>query len=289
MADSGLVLVTGASGKIGQLACAALRGRGWRVRALVHRGIVRDVDETALGALGDSASLARAVDGVDAVLHLAAVTHARSGDLYREVNAVGTRWLVDAASSRSLDRFVLGSTRAIAEDGGAYSRSKAEAERIVRASGLASTIVRMPEVYGTGGVEGIDKIIAQAQRGQMILLVAADTVRVCPVHVADAVDALVCAIDSPAAVDRTYTLAGDCVLLREFAIACSQTFGTRSRVISVPVAVAKALAAVSRFAPLPVYPDQVHRLLASKPPLSVEAGRDLDFSPRPLLDGLASL
>lgn len=66
---TGTVLLTGAAGQIGSALLARLRAYGWTVRPFdrvpVPGGIVGD--------LGSPADLDRAVDGVDAVVHLAGV------------------------------------------------------------------------------------------------------------------------------------------------------------------------------------------------------------------------
>jgi nucleoside-diphosphate-sugar epimerase len=283
---SNRVLVTGASGGIGDRLIPALRERGWAVRALVHETPVRDADEIANGDLGDEGSLARAVEGVDAIVHLAAKTHARRDRAYREVNVAGTRRLLAAGRSAGVTRFVHASTRAISPGGGAYSVSKRDAEQAVADSGLEHTIVRLPEVYGAGGRKGVDDIVARARRGARIAIVGDGSDRLCPVHVDDAISALVEALESETAGGKTYTLAGPCLSMREFAEACIEAFGSNSKIVGIPVALVAAGAALGRLAPLPMYPDQLARLRSTKPPLSEAAGPELGFRPRPLLDGL---
>ena len=75
-ADSGPVLVTGASGFIGSATVRALLGEGYRVRALVEPG--RDDDnlagleiERVVGDVRDAAVVEAAVDGMSTVFHLA--------------------------------------------------------------------------------------------------------------------------------------------------------------------------------------------------------------------------
>jgi NADH dehydrogenase len=286
---SRFVLVTGAAGGLGGPLLRALRGRGWRVRCLVHRRPVPLADEAVSGSLEDERSLHEAAAGVDAVLHLAARTHARHPRAYRESNVAGTRRLLAAAHAAGVGRFVHVSTRAIDESGGAYSRSKAEAERLVSAFDMATTIVRLPEVFGTGSREGVDDIIERARKRAPIPVVGSGEDVVCPIHVDDAVDALAAALDAPAAIGRTYTLAGECLTTRRFAETCAQVLGGRSRVVGVPVAALRILSLASRIFPLPLYPDQLARLRAPKPAPSRDAKADLGFAPRPISDALAAL
>jgi nucleoside-diphosphate-sugar epimerase len=285
------VLVTGAAGKLGSAAVPALLAAGLAVRALVHVRPVHVPDgvETATADLVTGEGLERALDGADVVLHLAAVTHARRKRTYEAVNVSGTRSLVEAARASGVRRLVHVSTRAIDRSGGWYSSSKATAEEIVGRSGLEAVIVRLPEIYGLGGHEGIDEIVTRARLGRVIPVVGRGQSLVCPVHVDDAVAALVAAIRSADAAGRTYTLAGECLTLDALTRRCAAAAGGRSRVIHVPEAVVAVLGAAARVAPLPLVPDQLARLRAPKPPVSEEASRDLGFSPRPLSTGLAQV
>jgi 2-alkyl-3-oxoalkanoate reductase len=286
---SRVVLVTGAAGAIGGPVLAALAASGWRTRALVHRRTVEAADETAAGALEQPGSLRAAAAGADAVLHLAAVTHARRDRDYRRANVDGTRNMLEAAAAAGVRRFVHVSTRAVSREGGGYSRSKLDAEALVEEAGVEHSIVRLPEVYGAGGSEGVDDVLARASRGAPIPIVAPGRDLLCPVHVDDAAAALAAALAAPEAAGTTYTLAGECVTARELAERCAAIAGGGSRVVAVP-GVAVALAArAARVLPLPLYPDQLARLRAPKPASSPAARRDLGFDPRPLEAGLAAV
>ncbi len=284
-----LVLVTGGAGRLGQRLLAELTRTGRPTRALVHRSDVAGATETLPGDLADPATLAAATDGAGAVVHLAAATHARDPNVYARVNVEGTRHLLAAARRSGVERFVHVSTRAISEEGGAYSRSKREAELLVEQSGLDFTIVRLPELYGTGGKEGVDRIVTLASLGRPIPLVGRGEDTVCPVHVDDAVSALAAALKPGAASGKIYTLGGECMSLEEFAQACTEAFGTSSRVVHVPTPLVAVLGFAGRVLPLPIYPDQLARLRAPKPPVSPEAYDDLGFTPRGLTSGLAEL
>ena len=289
MSHRGYVLVTGASGGIGARFAQLLIQRGWRLRCLVHRHEVIGADETVTGDVTVPESLVGAVTDVNAIVHLAALTHSRSRARYGAVNEGGTLNLVAAARAAGVSRFVFISTRAISPDGGAYSRSKHRAEEAVRRGGVPWTIVRLPEVYGAGSAEGVDRIFAQVRDGARVPLVGRGADVVCPVHIDDVVSACVQALEVPEAVGRTYTLAGPCMTVREFAEVAGEVVGRRPRLLSVPTPAVIALSALARFCPLPVFPDQLARLQAPKPPASAEAATDLAFRPRPLHQGLRDM
>lgn len=280
------MLVTGGSGALGRLVARELRERGWRVRALAHRRPVAEASEVVWGDLADLTSLDAAADGADSILHLAAVTHARRARVYERVNAEGTRNLLRAASHSSVRRFVHVSTRAIDPSGGAYSRAKGHAETAVRESGLEFVIVRLAEVYGVGGEDGVDAILSRARRGRTIPIVDDGSDEVCPVFVGDVIEPLVASLSSPAAAGKTYTLAGECQTVRAFAEACVSRFGGGSRIVAVPSSAVAALSKLAHAVPLPLYPDQLARLRAPKGGATPEAAEDLGFRPRPLQEAL---
>ena len=274
------VLLTGASGALGRRLVPELQRAGWRVRALVHRQPVAGADEQASGDLEHEATLEAAVAGVQAVLHAAALTHARRSSRYMRVNAEGTAALARAANAAGVERFVHVSTHALSPAGGGYSRSKLVAEDSVRDAGVPFTIVRLPELYGAGSAEGIDRILADARERKPIALVGSGSQLVRPVHVDDVVPALVAALRSPESAGRTYTLGGSSMSVREFAQAC----GGSVRAVPEPLVAAASVAA--RFLPLPLYPDQLARLRAQRAAPSPEAEEHLGYRPRPLAEGL---
>jgi hypothetical protein len=93
----------------------------------------------------------------------------------------------------------------------------------------------------------------------------------------------------PDACDRTYTLAGECTTLEQFAATCLRLSGRTGRVARVPAPLVRAACGLGRVLPLPVYPDQLDRLLVRKPSPSDEAPSALGFSARGLENGLATL
>jgi NADH dehydrogenase len=284
-----MVLVTGGAGLLGAALVRRLGEREWHTRALVRRRRVPGAAEQVVGDVCDPASLRAAVDGVEAVLHLAAITHARSDREYERVNLGGTRNLVAAAADAGVARFVFVSSRAAAADGGAYARTKLLAEEVVRAAPVAHVIVRLPELLTGAGSEGVNRIVESAAKGAVIPVVGRGESEICPVLLEDDHDPLVEALGRPQTVGKIYTLAGECVSMREFSVACVRHFGSRSRVVGVPEQVVAGLAFAARVLPLPLYPDQLARLRAVKAPATREADTELGFRPRSLAESLERL
>ena len=110
-------LVTGATGFVGAAVARALLAEGWGVRALVRSGSDRRnlaglAVEPTVGDLTDPASLDRALEGCEAVFHVAAdyrLWARRPEDIY-ESNVQGTRRLLVAAARAGIEKFVYTST-----------------------------------------------------------------------------------------------------------------------------------------------------------------------------------
>lgn len=166
------VLVTGATGFLGARLCRELDDRGFRVRGL--RRASSDVDALAdldvewrTGDVRRPADVLAAVEGCGAVCHLAGVglMDAAPETVY-EVNVEGTRHVLEACEREGVERLVFTSTAGTRRRGdgaadeddvappvGAYQRSKAEAERLVRErvdAGLDAVVVLPTSVFGPG-------------------------------------------------------------------------------------------------------------------------------------------
>ncbi|MFD2237185.1 NAD-dependent epimerase/dehydratase family protein [Aureimonas populi] len=158
------ILLTGATGLVGSRLLPRLAGAD--CRALVRDGKTVPAPATAVeGDLFDPASLAPALEGVSAVIHLAAVFRTRDEDLIWKSNLEGTRSLIAAVKANAPDaRFILASTSNVydkdnphpgREDDAvnpehAYPASKVAVEKELRESGLNWSVLRFPFVYGDG-------------------------------------------------------------------------------------------------------------------------------------------
>ena len=286
------VLVTG-PGRLGRPLLAVLHKVGI-TGVVVHRRVETGLPPGWRSVRADLTrpdTLAGICTDCDQVLHLAAVTHANRKVLYDEVNAVGTLNLVAEARRAGIQRFTLVSTRAISPEGGAYSRSKIQAEEIVRASGLAWNILRPAEVYGVGG-EGISALIERCRQGRWVPVAGDGSPRLAPVYVDDVVNGF-CRAMTAAGQGGVYTLAGpEEMSYRELIVRVAAHFHTRPRTICVPAVLLAVAARALALLPLdkpPLYADQVARLFSPKSHNIESAFLAFGFTARPLEQGLDNM
>jgi uncharacterized protein YbjT (DUF2867 family) len=150
-----VILVTGATGTVGDALLGPLLEAGHPVRALVRdpRRLGRHrVDvQLALGdlaRLGDTRLRRQALRGVDTVIHLAAAIRDQPGAPVEEVTGLATARLLRAAEQSGVERFVFFSAiGATPFQRTRFFRAKALAEEAVRESPLTTTVFAPSIVY----------------------------------------------------------------------------------------------------------------------------------------------
>jgi NADH dehydrogenase len=144
-------LVVGATGLLGSEVCRRLRDTGASVRALTRptadankrAALVALGVETVTGDLKDAASLARACDGIEAVISTASATLSRQeGDSIETVDRQGQLALIDAARNAGVDHFVFVSFRENPKIQFPLTIAKRAVERALQLSGMAYTILQ---------------------------------------------------------------------------------------------------------------------------------------------------
>lgn len=166
------VLVTGATGKVGSRFVARLIAKGYDVRVFVRKPINLNAsglggDEAAgvgsvmTGDLNDPATIAPAVVGVDAVIHIAAAYNPM-----HDTNLKGTTALVNAAIAANVERFIFVSTAKVyrkdygrpakeddvpdVHEDNAYFAGKVATEQALLSLHKDVRILRLGFVYGDG-------------------------------------------------------------------------------------------------------------------------------------------
>lgn len=295
------LLVTGANGFVGQAVCARLSADGREFREAVRSPAAAINDACiVVGEIGSSTDWSAALEGCDAVLHLAARVHVMEETAadplseFRRVNVDGTLALAQQAAAAKVRRFVYVSTVKVngeetfpghpftVEDApapaDAYAVSKHEAElalqRLCAETGMELVIVRPPLVYGPGVKANFASMMRWIARGRPLPLACITRNRRSLVAVDNLVDFLRTCVDHPAAAGQTFLVSdGDDMSTADLLSRMGIALERPARLIPVPEAL---LRVGSR---LVGRPDIAQRLCGS---LQVDIGhacRTLDWYP----------
>jgi nucleoside-diphosphate-sugar epimerase len=267
------VLVTGATGFVGQALCSQLARRGHEVRGstrwtsdMAAPGAGTTV---AVGEIGPTTDWTAAVEGMDAVVHLAARVHmledAAADALaeYRRINVEGTRSLAAAALRAGVRRLVFLSSAKVHGERSArpftemdvpnpedvYAVSKLEAEAALEQS-LAGgqtqwTILRPPLVYGPGVRANFLRLLRAVARGVPLPLAGIDNRRSL-VYLGNLVDAIEACLEAEAAAGRTWLVSdGEDLSTPELVRRLARALNQSARLVPVPVRLLRLAGALS--------------------------------------------
>ncbi len=310
------VLVTGATGKIGNSVAWALGRAGHEVRVLVRdpgraASLLPPGFELVRGDVTDPGTLGPAVDGCEVVFNAMGLPERWLADetLFERVNAQGSANLARAAAAARVRRFVHTSTMDVfdAPPGGrfdesalatrpkktAYGRSKQQAERAVlqAADGMEVVFVNPAVAYGPGPT-------TSAYEGKMFRLLLRGLSPAVPpggfgvVFTEGLAQGHLLAAESGRPGQR-YLFSDEHVTMMRLAKTVVSVAGRgRAPVMTMPAGAAKAMAAagesLARITGRPplLARGQLNLMLWNAVPDSAKAQRELGWTPTPLETGL---
>lgn len=175
-------------------------------------------------------------DGV--VINLAGILHDRQGKPYgpgfRATHVDLTQRIVKAMHQVGLKRYLHMSALGASSNGPSmYSRSKGDAEQIVRDSGLEWTIFRPSVIFGAD--DQFINLFGRLQKFAPIMPLAGASVRFQPVAVQDVAKVFVKSIEMPQTINQTYDLGGPKIYtLADLVRLAGIKFGHQRMVIPLP-------------------------------------------------------
>ncbi|MFN3217216.1 MAG: NAD-dependent epimerase/dehydratase family protein [Acidimicrobiales bacterium] len=207
------VLVTGATGFIGLEVARRLADAGRLPRLMVRRvsraPLVASLDaEVVHGDLRSRPSLRRALAGIDAVIHLAGRATFEPYAKLAPTLVDGTRTLMEEAIHAGVSNVAFGSSALVYRGDGEiidestrvdphidYGRAKVDAEEVLAELGAAAGVsvgsLRLPHVYGP------HSLLFGMIRNRVVPFPGSGTNHFAHMHVADAADALIAAVERP--------------------------------------------------------------------------------------------
>jgi dihydroflavonol-4-reductase len=283
------ILVTGASGFVGSHIADRLLAAGHEVRALVRansslKWLQDKRIELVTGNMLDMESLQAAVEHVDAIVHVAGVTAAKTKEGFYEGNLLPTRNLLAAARryNPTLSRFIFCSSQTAVGpslDGQpvteltpphpitTYGKSKRAAEEEVERArkDFPVTILRLAAIYGPRDTAIFTFFQTVDKRLKPLIGMRDKWVNLA--HVSDIADAVLLALEQDAAKNETYFIGAEQhYTWREVNDITSEIMNRRGLTLKLPHALVYSVAGLSEFL----------SIFRSKPSvLNWEKGRDM--------------
>ena len=274
------VLLVGGTGFLGGYVAARLSPRGLRVltRPTSNVAGLPPRAEVQYGSLDDLESLRDALRDATCLVYCASMGFGHVPPL------------VSLLEHSAVERAVFVSTTAIFTSLPARSRAvRVAAEEAVQASALAWTVLRPTMIYGSERDRNISRLLRFLSRSPVFPIFGDGRALHQPVFVEDLADAVVAALDAPAASRRAYNVAGAGPLaFAELVRTAARAVNREVSLLHVPLGLAVTGARLAARLPIrvPVSPEQVLRLAEDKAFDYADAARDLGFQPRSFADGV---
>jgi uncharacterized protein YbjT (DUF2867 family) len=213
-----MILVTGATGYIGQHLVTRLIAQGVRPRCLVRdmkkaAGLFPiDKVELVQGATTALETLAVATQGIDTIVHAAFLTADRkesAQNRYEETNVHGTANIIQAAKTAGVKRVIEMSGLGTKPDKpGSYMQGRYLSEKILIDSGLDWTIIRPSVLFGKGAsfIKGLTDLL---RTSPVVPLIGGGKMLFQPILVDDVVSVIMKVIEEPERTNKKiYTIGG---------------------------------------------------------------------------------
>jgi uncharacterized protein YbjT (DUF2867 family) len=238
-----MIVVTGAAGHVGHHIVETLIDRGHSVRAMVHspekaqRRLGDLAVEIVRGDVTDPATLAAALTGAEAVVHLVAIAIERAGLTYEDINYRGTLNVLEAARAAGITRFIyLGQIGSSPDVPYRFLKTKGMAQAAVTQSETEWTVVRPSVVFGP--TDEFANVLARLLRiTPLIFPVPGDgQAKFQPIFAGDVATICALCLEDPETVGGVYEVGGpDVLTFDQILERVMTTIGARRLTLHVPV------------------------------------------------------
>ncbi|WP_319532990.1 complex I NDUFA9 subunit family protein [uncultured Cohaesibacter sp.] len=267
-----IVTVFGGSGFLGRHVVRALALKGYRVRVAVRRpdlaGFLQPLGNVGQvmpmqANLRDANSVARAVEGADAVVNLVGILYETGKQSFDAVHHIGANTIAEAAARAGISKLVQISAIGASEESAAgYARSKALGEEAALAA-VPSAIVIRPSLLIGSEDNFFNKFAEMARISPFLPLIGGGLTKFQPVFVGDVANVIARGVDGLLKPGATYELGGpDVRTFRELMDMMMAVTHQQRMLLPIPFWLAGMMGSV--FQSLPVTPpltrDQVTML-----------------------------
>jgi uncharacterized protein YbjT (DUF2867 family) len=274
------ILVSGSTGLLGQGLLRLLREIGkHEVRCFVRRtSLVERLGglELAYGDAGDADSIARALRGMDAFVHVAGIRY--TPEVLEAMRRARVERLVIVSSTSAHSRFEFRSAPRLVN------------EALLVGSELRWTVARPSMIYGSELDHNMHKLLRFLDRSPVFPIFGSGENLWQPVYYEDLARGVYAALTKSGTDGQIYDLPGPRPLTYlDLVRTAADALGKSTRVVRIPAEpVRQALVVAERMGlPLPVSSEQVLRLREDKAYPYEKAREELDYAPRAFKEGIA--
>ncbi|MBA2123513.1 hypothetical protein B9J78_00985 [bacterium Unc6] len=304
------ILVTGANGFVGQALCKRMLVDGYQVRGAVRAvtqmtALPSGVEGAMVGDISPETDWSEALDGIDAVVHLAARVHVMDDTAadplaaFREVNVLGTERLARMAAKYGVRRLIFISSigvngefssempfseKNLPNPHNAYAVSKWEAEQVLHVvsknSGMEVVILRPPLVYGPDAPGNFARLMRVIKTGLPLPFGNIKSLRSF-VYIDNLIDAIITCVTHPLAAGETFMVSdGQDVSTPDLIKMIASAMNKKVILFSLHPGILKSLCKIAGkgeemeklTGSLLVDSSKIRNLLGWKPPFTLEEG-----------------
>lgn len=238
--------LAGGAGFIGRHLLKAFNRENYTVRCLArtpeHASVCkREGSDTIPGDVTDRESLSGCLVGAEVVVHLVGLIADKGNMTFERIHVEGTRNIVDEARHAGVRLFFYQSTLgASLNSPSRYLRTKAEAEEIVRGSGIPHIIFRPSLVVG-GRDKLTEKLREVVSLGPVVPVPGDGNAKFQPLDVDDWVKCFMSVINNDDALGKTYEFGGpEHITYNEVVTQLMDVLDIKKTIIHLPVSFARA-------------------------------------------------
>jgi uncharacterized protein YbjT (DUF2867 family) len=240
-----MIFIAGSTGFVGGHLVSDLTAKGHKVKCLVRsekamaafssQGI-----EVVRGDITSAESLKGILKPEDFVIHLVGIIEERGRATFESIHTKGTANLVDEARRAGVRHFfyqsALGADR---NSWSGYLKTKAEAEEIVKTSGLRYTIFRPSLIIGPW--DGFTKKLLDMLKISPVTPIPGEgTAKFQPVYIKDWLKCIDKVLDDPGSYVSTFDIGGpEHLTYRKIVETLSESIGRRKPAFTIPMGLMK--------------------------------------------------